>query len=108
MSSGFVTEAEIQEKRRLRQEQWEKVRKPEEPSGNLLVNYTNNIGKIPSTNFPYHGLEVPEEPADTRSLYDRLKEQKDRKQEEFEESHKFSNECYLIMHTKTISERKNF
>lgn len=33
MSSKFITEAEIQEKRRIRQEEWEKVRKPDEPLG---------------------------------------------------------------------------
>jgi len=31
MSSGFITEAEIEERRRVRQEEWEKVRKPDEP-----------------------------------------------------------------------------
>lgn len=33
MSSGFISEVEIEEKRRLRQEEWEKVRKPNEPLG---------------------------------------------------------------------------
>lgn len=33
MSSGFVTEAEVQEARRIRQEEWEKVRKPDQPVG---------------------------------------------------------------------------
>jgi hypothetical protein len=36
-------------------------------------------------------LAAPEEAYDGRSLYDRLKEQKDAKQEEFEESRKFKN-----------------
>ena len=36
-------------------------------------------------------LVAPEEPFDGRSLYDRLKEQRDAKQEEFEESKKFKN-----------------
>jgi len=89
MSSGFITEAEIQEKRRVRQEEWEKVRKPEEPQGSvnsisiawIIESYGDCIISF---------LEVPEEPIDNRSLYDRLKEQKDRKQEEFEESKKLS------------------
>lgn len=34
MSSGFVSEAELEEKRRLRQEEWEKVRQADEPEGN--------------------------------------------------------------------------
>ena len=31
---AFVSEDEIDEKRKKRQEEWEKVRKPEEPMGN--------------------------------------------------------------------------
>jgi hypothetical protein len=31
MSSGFVTENEIEERRKLRQDEWERVRKPDEP-----------------------------------------------------------------------------
>lgn len=34
--------------------------------------------------------ERPEEPFDSRSLYDRLKEQRDKKDLEFEEAHKLS------------------
>lgn len=33
MSSGFITEAEISEARKRRQEEWEKVRTPEQPLG---------------------------------------------------------------------------
>lgn len=36
-------------------------------------------------------LAAPEEPFDGRSLYDRLKEQRDAKDLEFEESRKFKN-----------------
>lgn len=36
MSSGFVTESEIAEARKKRQEEWEKVRQPDEPLGNVL------------------------------------------------------------------------
>lgn len=35
-------------------------------------------------------IELPEEPYDSRSLFDRLKEQKDKKELEFEEAHKLS------------------
>ena len=31
MSSGFVTETELEEKKKVRQEEWEKVRKPSDP-----------------------------------------------------------------------------
>lgn len=33
MSSGFITETEIEAKRLQRQAEWEKVRKPEDPEG---------------------------------------------------------------------------
>lgn len=33
MSSGFVTETELAEARQKRQEEWEKVRQPDEPLG---------------------------------------------------------------------------
>jgi len=32
----FVSEEEIEEKRRQRQEEWEKVRKPDQPQGKIL------------------------------------------------------------------------
>ncbi|KAG5848514.1 hypothetical protein ANANG_G00099240 [Anguilla anguilla] len=63
----FVSESEIEEKRKKRQEEWEKVRKPEDPE------------------------EAPEEEYDARSLFERLQEQKDKKQEEYEEQFKFKN-----------------
>uniref|UniRef100_UPI00358EE889 PSME3-interacting protein-like isoform X2 n=1 Tax=Myxine glutinosa TaxID=7769 RepID=UPI00358EE889 len=64
----FVTEGELEEKRRKRQEEWEKVRKPEDP------------------------LEKPEDVCDPRSLFEKLQEQKERKQAEFEEPLKFKNQ----------------
>lgn len=67
MSSGFISEAEIAERRRLRQEEWEKVRKPEDPE------------------------EAPEEQYDHRSLFERLEEQKQKREMEYEEAHKLKN-----------------
>lgn len=61
-----MTEAEATEQRQRRQEEWERVRQPEDP------------------------LERPEEPYDGRSLYERLKQNKDKKDMEFEEAHKLS------------------
>ncbi|XP_069037329.1 PSME3-interacting protein isoform X1 [Lepisosteus oculatus] len=63
----FVSEAELDEQRKRRQEEWEKVRKPDDPE------------------------ECPEEEYDPRSLYERLQEQKEKKQEEYEEQFKFKN-----------------
>ncbi|XP_029290466.1 PSME3-interacting protein isoform X2 [Cottoperca gobio] len=67
LSRKFVSETELDEKRKKRQEEWEKVRKPDEPE------------------------EAPEEKYDPRSLFERLQEQKDKKQEDFEEQFKFRN-----------------
>ncbi|XP_066568573.1 PSME3-interacting protein [Amia ocellicauda] len=63
----FVSETELDEQRKKRQEEWEKVRKPEDPE------------------------ECPEEAYDPRSLFERLQEQKDKKQQEYEEQFKFKN-----------------
>uniref|UniRef100_A0A3B4AJP9 FAM192A/Fyv6 N-terminal domain-containing protein n=1 Tax=Periophthalmus magnuspinnatus TaxID=409849 RepID=A0A3B4AJP9_9GOBI len=67
LSRKFVSESELDERRKKRQEEWEKVRKPDDPE------------------------EAPEEVYDPRSLFERLQEQKDKKQEEFEEQFKFKN-----------------
>ncbi|XP_026805828.1 PSME3-interacting protein [Rhopalosiphum maidis] len=67
MSSGFVSETELAERRRIRQEEWDKVRTAEQP------------------------LVVPEEQYDHRSLFDRLEEQRRKKEYEYEETHKLKN-----------------
>ncbi|XP_063710104.1 PSME3-interacting protein [Culicoides brevitarsis] len=67
MSSGFVTESEIAEAKRIRQEEWEKVRSKEDPE------------------------EAPEPEIDHRSLFDRLQEQKQKKDLDYEETHKLKN-----------------
>ncbi|XP_011148089.1 protein FAM192A isoform X2 [Harpegnathos saltator] len=67
MSSGFISEAEIAEQRRMRQEEWERVRTADQP------------------------LEAPEEVYDPRSLYERLQEQKNKRDIEYEEAHKLKN-----------------
>ncbi|XP_026829521.1 PSME3-interacting protein isoform X2 [Ooceraea biroi] len=67
MSSGFISEAEITEQRRMRQEEWERVRTADQP------------------------LEAPEETYDPRSLYERLQEQKNKRDIEYEEAHKLKN-----------------
>ncbi|XP_052748558.1 PSME3-interacting protein [Galleria mellonella] len=67
MSSGFISETEILEARRRRQEEWDKVRTEDQPK------------------------EAPEEPYDTRPLYQRLEEQRLKKEAEYEEAHKLKN-----------------
>jgi len=65
----FVSEAEVEERKRKRQEEWEKVRQPHQP------------------------VEAPpEEPVDNRCLFDRLQEQKNLKQEEFDKEHMLKNQ----------------
>ena len=68
MSSGFVTETELEEKKKVRQEEWERVRKPEDP------------------------VVAPEEPVDCRSLFEKLEEQRQKKQDDWDEEHKFKNQ----------------
>ncbi|XP_012266560.2 PSME3-interacting protein isoform X2 [Athalia rosae] len=67
MSSGFISEAEISEQRKLRQQEWDRVRSADQP------------------------LEAPEESYDPRSLYERLQEQKGKRELEYEEAHKLKN-----------------
>lgn len=67
MSSGFISEAEITKQRRIRQEEWDRVRTADQP------------------------LEAPEESYDPRSLYERLQEQKNKRDAEYEEAHKLKN-----------------
>ncbi|XP_023217057.1 protein FAM192A-like [Centruroides sculpturatus] len=64
---SFVSETELEERRKRRQEEWEKVRRPDQP------------------------LLCPEEEYDPKSLYERLQEQKDKKQAEYEEAHRLKN-----------------
>ncbi len=71
MSSGFVSEKVLEEKRRQRQEEWDKVRKASDPE------------KAP---------EEPTQHVDGRSLFDQLKANKAKEQEEWDEAHKFKNQ----------------
>ncbi|XP_057333814.1 PSME3-interacting protein isoform X2 [Microplitis mediator] len=67
MSSGFISEAELAEQRKAKQDEWERVRSAEEP------------------------IERPEEKYDPRPLYDKLQEQKTKRDLEYEEAHKLKN-----------------
>ncbi|PIO76935.1 hypothetical protein TELCIR_00985 [Teladorsagia circumcincta] len=66
MSSGFVSSEELEEQRRRRQEEWERVRKPEDPK------------------------EAPEPEVCNKSLYEQLRDNKEAKQAEIDEAKKFS------------------
>ncbi len=63
-----MSEKVLDEKRRQRQEEWERVRRPDQPE------------------------QAPEPEADTRSLFDQLKANRDKAQEEWDEAHKFKNQ----------------
>merc|ERR1712018_613690 len=67
MSSGFVSENVLEEARKKRQEEWEKVRTASEPK------------------------EAPEPQYDSRSLFERLEENKRKKQEEYDKEHDIKN-----------------
>jgi hypothetical protein len=62
----FISEDKIDEERKLRQAEWERVRKPSDP------------------------VEAPAEVFDNRTLYDKLKEQHDIKKKDFEDQHAMS------------------
>ncbi|XP_073233724.1 PSME3-interacting protein-like isoform X2 [Porites lutea] len=64
---SFVSEAELDEIRDKRQKEWEKVRKEDDP------------------------LECPEQVHDNKTLYERLQEQKQKKQDEWDEQHQLKN-----------------
>lgn len=72
MSSGFISEKDVEEHRRIRQENWAQSRGEEDP------------------------LEAPEPPVDHRSLYDRLQEQRQKKQDEYDEAHKYVKLFFYI------------
>lgn len=70
-------------------------RKNGKKSGNPI---SQNVSRNDATTATWFKIEyilfskvAPEEPYDGRSLYDRLKEQRDAKDSEFEEARKFKN-----------------
>lgn len=97
---SFISEDQIEQKKRIKQEQWEQTRRPDQPLGNLFI-FVSGIDfghvfwsshfKSPSPFHIFQPKECPEEEYDPRTLYERLKEQRDKKQEEFEESKKFKH-----------------
>lgn len=91
MSSGFISEVELEERRRLRQEEWEKVRKPDEPTGSLVYSLRGLYMLFTeSVNVNFYFIEAPEEEHDNRTLFERLEEQRKKKEHEYEETHKLS------------------
>lgn len=64
---SFVSETEIEDVRKKKQEEWEKVRKESDP------------------------IECPEPVHDNKTLYERLQEQKQKKQDEWDEQHQLKN-----------------
>lgn len=66
----FIKESDVEEAKKKRAEEWEAAR----AAGRELPD--------------------PDEPLDTRSLFERLKEQKDKKQDAFEDQLKFKNMIY--------------
>ncbi|CAJ0944447.1 unnamed protein product, partial [Mesorhabditis belari] len=67
MSSGFVSETQLDDERKARQDEWERVRKPDDPA------------------------VAPELEVCNKSLFDQLKENKDKKQAEIDEAKSFKN-----------------
>lgn len=71
MSSGFVSEKVLEEKRQERQKEWEKVRKPEDPQTRPEENDANSVH---------------------RSLFDQLESNRNKAQEEWDEKHQLKNQ----------------
>ncbi|KHJ91484.1 hypothetical protein OESDEN_08654 [Oesophagostomum dentatum] len=67
MSSGFVSSSEIEEEKKKRQEEWERVRKPDDP------------------------VVAPEPEICNKSLYEQLRDNREAKQAEIDEAKKFKN-----------------
>ena len=84
MASGFVTETEIEEKKRVRQEEWDKVRKPDDPEAAPEEPVDNRSYCDRKVYFIVH--------LNFRSLWERLEEQKQKKQMDWDEEHKFKNQ----------------
>ena len=61
----------------------------------IFKQYCEILHVPPEVAFKYVSTEMPEEPYDPRSLFERLQEQKDKKQMEFEESVKFSKKIFF-------------
>ncbi|VDN58314.1 unnamed protein product [Dracunculus medinensis] len=96
MDDRFISEKNAEEVRKKRQEEWEKVRKANDP---VVKSFLLS--------------EVPEE--DHRSLYERLKEVRDKKQAEYDEEHKFKNmirgldseECEFLSSFENMKEKED-
>ncbi|CAI8000409.1 PSME3-interacting protein [Geodia barretti] len=76
----FISEKEVDEIKAKKQKEWEQVRRSDQP------------------------LERPEEAIDNRTLYEKLKAQKNQKQEEFEEQFKFSESQYYYLQYNNVSQ----
>lgn len=46
MSSGFITESEILEARRRRQEEWDKVRTEDQPQGKIVICFDQCLSMV--------------------------------------------------------------
>jgi hypothetical protein len=93
MSSGFISESVIEKKKKQRQLEWEQV-------GTLPQCLIYNRFRIRGTSLqvrkPEDPKEAPEEPVDTRSLYERLQANKTKAQEEWDEAHKLKNQVSIF------------
>ncbi len=86
----FVNEGKLEEEKQRRQAEWDRVRKPEDPVGEWhhleVKTRLNNHKNSKFTFIP----EAPDEYFDNRSLYDRLREQHEKKKSEFEGQYSLS------------------
>ena len=77
----------MEEKKKQRQDEWERVRKPEDPVDVGFADlYWNIIVRF--------NIQAPEAPIDNRSLFEKLQEQKDLKEMQWQEEHAFKNNTF--------------
>ncbi|EYB90702.1 hypothetical protein Y032_0215g2353 [Ancylostoma ceylanicum] len=76
MSSGFVSSSELEEEKKKRQEEWERVRKPDDPA------------------------VAPEPEVCHKSLFEQLRDNKEAKQAEIDEAKKFIP--FLVLTSKEL------
>ena len=81
----------MEEKKKQRQDEWERVRKPEDPVEVSNKHLPSHFSQTKNVKFK---IQAPEAPIDNRSLFEKLQEQKDLKEMQWQEEHAFKNNTF--------------
>lgn len=97
MLKNFVSSDEVERRRQERKANWERTRGPNDPLG-LQYKSTKYffIYYIAYSHNNILNSEPPEEPAEKRSLFEQLQEQKEKSDKEWEEAHSLSSFILII------------